>query len=435
MCGHEPLSLLHVLRAVQGPWFAGTRACHRRRACTVVAALIYVCAGAPLMCGCSTGGRALRLHTLAVTAVAFSPNSSMLATGGRDGRVALWTLPEGRLFRQVLPNGGSLRHSRNGLILERPDGSITHWTPQMRPPDIKCLSFVSETHVVSLGGSAIIWDVASGLESVRVDFDVTPRAWAMPTTVRPYLTVCGSTGRVNRDVVEVWSMRDRARQVLRLEEPQYIPCLSMNAAGSLLALGSGMTVRVYAIPEGTCMSELKCSARVRACEFGNNDRIAVAVDDGGSIYTAVCGKWEWARWDVEARNSKGARPGSQYFPMLLASPNSCSIIVAFGDVIVALQGDNIAQRVSRWTAAGAVIPRMLCVGGENLLTTGGRGDAIQVWKTATERLVQTVGQCPEGVATLAVSSNGRYVAAVGGGAAERPIARLFRVFDEDICVP
>ncbi len=41
----------------------------------------------------------LKGHTWSVNSVTFSPDGTLLATGGRDGLVCLWSLPSGQLFQ------------------------------------------------------------------------------------------------------------------------------------------------------------------------------------------------------------------------------------------------------------------------------------------------------------------------------------------------
>lgn len=88
-------------------------------------------------------------HVNAVQCLAFSPDGKLLASGGRDGRVILWTLPE--FAGRILPG-------------ERAD------LPSHRG-DVRALAFSPDgQRLVTVGGEGTIrvWDVARGIqEAIR----------------------------------------------------------------------------------------------------------------------------------------------------------------------------------------------------------------------------------------------------------------------------
>jgi WD40 repeat protein len=96
--------------------------------------------------------------------VVFNPNGEVLATGGRDGTVKLWKLPDLTLARTF---------------------SVSDPSPYVSPSEggppraiVSSLAFahdVPRLAAVTRGGSVFVWDLASGKEIVHYDYSAVTR--------------------------------------------------------------------------------------------------------------------------------------------------------------------------------------------------------------------------------------------------------------------
>ena len=87
----------------------------------------------------ASGALLVRLdgHTEIVNSIAFSPGGDLLVSGGREGLVRLWSLPDGRVVHDLangrIPTGGATFNSFGNSVAFSPDGTRvaaagTDWT-------------------------------------------------------------------------------------------------------------------------------------------------------------------------------------------------------------------------------------------------------------------------------------------------------------------
>jgi WD40 repeat protein len=129
----------------------------------------------------------LSAHNNGTTCVAFSPNGQLLATGGRDGTVKLWHLPEMTLVRTV--NGGVGYRPRVFAVLFSKDSSTLvlggqGGVLQFRVSDGQLLRQLTTVDTISLALSPDGWLLVSG--SNQIDqygqcTDCTIKGWQMST--------------------------------------------------------------------------------------------------------------------------------------------------------------------------------------------------------------------------------------------------------------
>jgi WD40 repeat protein len=172
----------------------------------------------------ATGKRTHRLpregnrHTLSV---AFSPDSTTLATAECDAGVQLWDVATGRLLREIGEPGSQVVYS--------PDGKT-----------IALLRSESPLH----GGNLSLWDVASGAEVWSLPL---PARWPSQSAVSPdgkLLAACADDGTVR--LVETGSGTERGRL-----KHNKVCAVAFALGGQVLASGEDDgTIRIWDVGTG-----------------------------------------------------------------------------------------------------------------------------------------------------------------------------------------
>lgn len=133
--------------------------------------------------------RTLQGHTARARAVSFSPNSQVLASGGHDGAVWLWSPETAEPLNRFVGHGAIVSEleffaSPNGAILASGgiDGSVRLWPTAAEPPNllrsialpsafIKLRELSSDGRwlvAATKGGELLVWDLVSGGEPRRI---------------------------------------------------------------------------------------------------------------------------------------------------------------------------------------------------------------------------------------------------------------------------
>jgi WD40 repeat protein len=282
-------------------------------------------------------------HTGPVTALAFTPDGRWLLSGGEDGTVRLWGLPEGRCLREIHAHPAGVT-----AVVTHPDGrqvvsgardsTLREWElPELRPartlreenhaalslalsPDGRLLAAGLDNWMVCL------WDLAEGVLRERVrghgaavsavaispdgrllasaSVDQTVRLWDLPDgRFRQMLLpgewvtalAFGPDGRLLAS-----AGYDRAVRLWRLPAGEAagkleghagdVTCLAMSPDGRVLvSSGQDRTVRLWGLPEGRCLRVLQVPTGILNC---------LAVSPDGRLL-ASCGKDRTVRlWDL-----------------------------------------------------------------------------------------------------------------------------------------
>jgi len=172
-------------------------------------------------------------HTYAVNAVAFSPDSKLLASGSAHAAVGLWRVEDSELLHGLVWHAGSVN-----TVAFSPDG--------------KLLASGSEDRTVRL------WRVEDGAP-LGVLEEHKNRVNAVAFSPDGKLLASGSGGRIrNDDTVRLWRVED-GELVHTLEvHPTSINTVAFSADGNLLASVSiDGTVRVWRVDDETLIGELR----------------------------------------------------------------------------------------------------------------------------------------------------------------------------------
>jgi WD40 repeat protein len=158
-------------------------------------------------------------HTGNVLAVAFSPDSSILVSGGQDGKVILWSVVQGNYIQDLYqhtrvvtsvafsPDGKSVASggADNTVSIYNLEQSTKTGELTFHKDDVTDLAFLNDKILISAGadGKVAFWDINS---NTLVASFKDRRRWIRSIAVEDqgrYLYTAGDNGRVNE-----WTITD-----------------------------------------------------------------------------------------------------------------------------------------------------------------------------------------------------------------------------------
>ncbi|MBI5419261.1 MAG: PQQ-binding-like beta-propeller repeat protein [Deltaproteobacteria bacterium] len=238
-----------------------------------------------------TGNRLFRLADVEMAlSIAYSPDGSFLATGGADSFLRLrsadtgketWRARAGGMIFSVAfspdgrhiatgDDGGALRvwNARSGKEILRSDlGSA-----------VRAVVFTPEGKAILAGGEGnfvVLWEMASGRQLWRKELGW--QVLAAAAGGRGGLVAVGGTGEKilalrEADGVEAWSSKGDGE----------LRAVQFDAAGRLLVAGSGYTARVFLAEKGDPRWAASVGSPVRSLAFGPSGmKLAVGSADFG----------------------------------------------------------------------------------------------------------------------------------------------------------
>jgi WD40 repeat protein len=315
-----------------------------------------------------------------IHSVAFAPGGKLVASAGRDGRVVVWDIEAGRLRHRleahrgealalaIAPGGGTLAsggEDRAIRLWDLASGRLLRVLQGHRDA-VRALTFSPDGKTLASGGSD--WAVHRGRNPSRITGQGDGRGeWRLWDTV---------TGTVLRTVTE----------------PDRVPSLAFAPGGGTLACAVGRDVRLYDLRSDAtgrivtshdgAVTSLAFTPDGKAIISGSHDRTARRV-------RIPAGEEDWrARGYWEQVNS------------VAISRDSHAIVTGSSDLRFALR----------------------------LLEAGARGlgpGAVRLWDARTGRLLRRLGDPAHQVLAVALSPDGRLVAAAGAVASDSGAVRLW----------
>ncbi len=241
------------------------------------------------------------LHSVAVSALAASPDGKTLVTAARDSTVRLWELPDGRPLRTLREEDHqalSLALATDGRLLAAGlhDWTVCLWDLAQGRPLARVRGHTAPVNGIvitpdgellitsSMDGTIRLWGLPDG------DFRrmLLPGEWPTCLAVSPDGGALASGGYDR--VIRLWRLPLGEAAGKLQGHAGDVTCLAMDPGGRVLAsAGRDRTLRLWGLPEGRCLRALEGHTGIPAC-------IAIS-PDGRTLASA--GKDRTVRlWDL-----------------------------------------------------------------------------------------------------------------------------------------
>jgi WD40 repeat protein len=350
-------------------------------------------------------------HQGAITSVTVSGDGKIAATGGRDGTLRLWDLPNRRQLAILDDKGGWYRLvalSADGRLLVAAGvdkRTVTVWSV----PDRKVV-FTSEASVdftLSADGTRLaaftnrgltVWDTATFAEVAQFPFAVASIAMALS----PDNTLIATT---NDNNIEVRRVSDATVVATLTGHTKAVDALVFNKSGTLLGSGSADgTARLWDTKQWAVthsMDAAEGGGGVSTVAFNPQGTALLA----GGVSTAVTG-WDPATGELLSRfvtgsvTTLGLTITGDGHTLLTADSNGVVTTWAFQRVILGIRDS-------------AVLGVDFQPGGKLLATSAGDGSA-QLWDSTNGDLVRRWTASTKEAYDVAFSRDGTEVATADG---------------------
>jgi WD40 repeat protein len=359
-----------------------------------------------------------------VSAIAFSPDGTLIASGSEDHRVRLWQPATGRLVRRLdghssavtavafSPDGSAVASAsndrtvrlwdvRSGQLLRTLQGHVYHVYAVAFDPRGRWLATASWDRTIQF------WDAKSG-ELVRKLRGHGAAIRAIDFSPDGTLLASGS----DDETVRLWNAETGREVKVLAGHAGPVNAVRFRPDGESVFSGStDHTVRMWRLSDGARWRKLAdCGGPVRA----------LAVSANGQILGGTCGVAGSVLWDVgtgsEIRRGHGPKGETR---AIAFRPDGKVVATGGEDASIAVEDVATGRALVSLSANLAHLEAVAFGPGGSMLATASRDGHVRVWQNAGDRKilspllsrVSAGGQGP--LRTLAFSSDGKTIATGG----------------------
>lgn len=401
-------------------------------------------------------------HDKAVSAVSWSPDGRMLASGSHDSSIKLWDLQAGkriRTFRGHTHGVRCLSFSPCGHLLASgsSDNTIKVWNVATGEglmtligendySQIESLAFSSDGQTIVSGGRdrlVRLWDVRSGKQTsvfaghthwvscvafspngqliASSSWDKTIRLWESATG-RELRSIRGHTKFVRAveftpdgtqlvsggwdKTVRVWNVKSgKLTQTLRGHESAVIAVAVSHDGATLASAGYDDTIRLWDRVSGKEQRSMKGHSEcVRSIRFSLDDQMIASGSDDRTVRL-----WRTTNGNALDTSQKRSRSVSS----VRFSPDGETIALSRSDGAIEFWRVATAQRVGDLPGQGHGVDDLAFSPNGDKLVSAGADKTVKIWDTKTGEELHSLADHTDQVNSVAISPDGKTV--VSGG--------------------
>jgi WD40 repeat protein/serine/threonine protein kinase len=352
-------------------------------------------------------GRMTTGHDGAVTSVAVSGDGKVAATGGRDGTLRLWDVPQRREIAKLEEGGGWFRTvsmSTDGRLLVAASvdkNTVKLWSV----PDRKVLYTVTDAIDATIAPDGNRFAVTTGRGIAVFDTDRFTEQARFPVGVTLRLAFSQDASLLattNDKNVVVYRVSDGATVANLTGHDDRVTSVIFNRTGSLLAsTGEGATLRLWETKGWTTARTLTGAAGgLHAAVFSPNGRLLVAAGTGKAL----------PAWDPETGNQLGVYvTGGGSFGVAMTADGH-TLLSTGADGLVTEWG---VDRYGMGYEDAAVLGVAFQPDGD-LVALSTPGGSVQLWDRTTGSEARRLTGHTGDVSDVAFSPDGKRLASVSG---------------------
>ncbi|OKH48015.1 hypothetical protein NIES30_10930 [Phormidium tenue NIES-30] len=353
-------------------------------------------------------------HTAWVTALCFSPDGQMLASGSHDQTVRLWEVSSGACLRtltghsswvqtvDISPDGGTIASAGNEAEIRLWDAQTGDCRRILRGHTNRVLSLKfhpTQPMLISSGDDRTVklWDLQSGdcLRSLAIDV-----GWALGLAMHPRGQEIAASQSTT--VVERWDMKTGDRLGTLPDYAIKVWAVDYSPDGELLATaGEDHTVRLWSTQTNQCLKTLEGhSGRVWLVEFSPDGYTLVSASDDQTVKL----------WDIRTGDClKTIKAHSDWIVGVAASPIAPLIASGGEDKMVRLW--NLETGTCDRTLAGHtnLISSVAFSPDGSWLASGSDDCTVRLWDAQTGDCRQVLMGHTDWVQSVCVSPSGQQV--------------------------
>lgn len=360
--------------------------------------------GDPLPEGALTRFGTLRFrHGGQATAIAYSPDGKLIATGG-SGRILLWEAATGKLVARLQRKG----KESNGTQVDQSEGHIFGLA---FTPDNKRLISVGSPTYTSISGNCVFWDLASRqMESEEEHLEPDGFGWIRAVAISPD----GTKTAIGADDGELRILDTKTHALIAEAKLIGISSLCFSPDGKKLAVGSYQATVVVDASNCRVVQRIKDPDCPKVVFAPDGKSIWLGCGGGKPFLNALKLDPQLKQWDLGSEKIiQTFDAGKGHMQALAISPDGKNIVAGgenFGPLLCETStGKTFDLRKSRKQIDSEIRDLAFAPDGKSFVAATSIGD-IRAWSLATRQELHTQDGRSERITAIASTSDGKQVA-------------------------